>query len=101
MNEMIERVARAWCFENLGRNNECGDGCTKETGCLAKLDDDDLRNARAAIEAMRTPTSEMLKPEVVSRTEVRFGCIQRVNYLHPIMDIWPQMIDAALSEDGS
>ena len=55
--------------------------------------------ARAVIEAMREPTQAMLKPEVVSRTEARLDGTYPVNYLLPIMDIWPKMIDAALSEE--
>jgi hypothetical protein len=46
--------------------------------------------ARAAIEAMREPTAEMLHGE---------PCMAGgKSYLVPVMEIWPKMIDAALSE---
>lgn len=52
--------------------------------------------ARAAIEAMREPTTPML--EAATRFENRRdeGRVE-VNYVVVAMDIWPKMIDAALN----
>lgn len=53
---------------------------------------------RTAIEAMRQPTSEMC--QAATRTEKRLdeGEVE-VNYIVVAYDIWPKMIDAALSSE--
>lgn len=90
MSEMIERAVKAMdTAADTYLDNHAG--CIWEDIPLEVF-------ARAAIEAMREPTEAMLAPEVVSRTEARLDGTYPVNYLLPIMDIWPQMIDAALSE---
>jgi hypothetical protein len=82
---MVERVARALCYSQLGSKKVHGDArCCQAGGtegcCIKEMLDD----ARAAIAAMREPTPEMLDegpPE-------------------PYMDsyVWGKMIDAALME---
>lgn len=68
MTEMIERVARAICA------SEC-EGSTYKPEVVFRISEDDyMRSAKAAIEAMRTPTEEMLaaaaKEKLYDRQEI-------------------------------
>lgn len=74
MNEMIDRVARALC-EAEGDRDELWDAY--------------LEPARAAIEAMREPTKEML---FAGDLHCTYGCKCWSG------DIYPAMIDAALED---
>lgn len=87
---MIERVARAIC---------CPEGCRGDTGSgkpcdIGAEDATAMVQARAAIEAMRMPTANMVL--AVTKEEKRRGF-----FSHEAMDAddaWPIMIDAALKE---
>lgn len=87
MSEMIERVARAMAFADLGTDtwdvkSEEDDGC----GYLGK---EDFRvMARAAIEAMREPTMAMIDA----------GDAEDVHCLAQASVHYTAMIDAALKE---
>ena len=83
MSEMIERVARAIALAQL--DNDTRAAVDPNTWPVAESYCD---MARAAIEAMREPTAEMLQPCMAGGK----------SYLVPVMEIWPKMIDAALSE---
>ena len=81
MNEMIERVARAICFD------QC-----KVNGCRCGAERHFFAVARAAIEAMREPT-DIMREEGLAEL-----ILQRE---HPATDpsaIFNAMIDAALTE---
>ena len=52
--ELVEKVARAICFERVGRVYDCRAGCTPDTGCIGADHylDVERNYARAAIQAM-------------------------------------------------
>lgn len=89
MSGMIERVARALCRQYM-----IDDGYSIEQADHAADSPDGMwRNfrdaARAAIEAMRVPTADMLFGEPCQTADGK-------SYMAPVMEIWPKMIDAAL-----
>lgn len=94
--EMIERVARAlrekWSVEVFDRKSDVGW-------------ENEIDNARAAIEAMREPTEAM--HEAANETSVYyddFSCgdgnitLGLPGYPTKFVEIWSDMIDAALKE---
>jgi hypothetical protein len=94
MSEMVERVARAidptawrWLDSIVGREPaHPAEAPTRAT---------QVRQARAAIEAMREPTEAMLRASPVVGT----GPDERGNWAvntKPAQAVWPAMIDAAL-----
>ncbi len=90
MSEMIERVARALSIaDGMQPEAHSNDGDELPMWTLY------VKDARAAIEAMREPTPEMMLS--ATRTEKRLdeGSVE-VSYLVVACDIWPKMIDAAL-----
>ena len=80
-NEMVERVARAICREDASVVPSLGDMHLHVNNCWRYF----VRQARAAIEAMREPT-EALQAAGAHRRENR----------KPVADIWRAMIDEAL-----
>jgi hypothetical protein len=91
-DDMIERVARAICYQNM-----IDDGYSEETS-IRSADGEMSKNfrlqARAAIEAMREPTSEMCTAGHVAMENFTAQIEHRA--ITPI--IWHSMIDAATQE---
>lgn len=84
MYEMLDRVARAIC---------CPDGCKGDTGsgnpCYISGEDAmAMRQARAAIQAMREPTYEMVDAGLLANLEIQDGI--------PAENAWRAMIREAL-----
>lgn len=94
MSEMVERVARTICREEhvlrFGRD------AWRAGELEAKVENfwrDHLPVARAAIEAMREPSAEMLEAASLAVSDRDTGLMPYSVYTH--------MIDAALSEDAA
>jgi len=88
MSEMIERVARA-----IYAVSEADIDWTEETYQAKNIVREE---ARAAIEAMRLPTTSMIISATRFENRLGEGRVE-VNYGVVAMDIWPKMIDAALN----
>ena len=79
MSEMVERVARAICKQRTGIRSG-----------YETFSQNDIELARAAIEAMREPTSEIIKAHHVVPDDTDFTDRAARN--------WSAMIDAALGK---
>lgn len=98
MTEIIERVARAMCWQRQRRFRDaspcylgiCANSCTAPWDNHVLLGHDE--DARAVLAAMREPTEAML--DAVDREEKISGHIHYDNM--PADQAWPIMIDAAL-----
>jgi len=94
VNEMVVRVAKALAPAAWGWYSKIGDTLAQESRRKASL-----KHARVAIQAMREPTEGMLAA----------GDSQMPQF-HPdegyltgrdvLVDVWPDMIDAALTESA-
>ena len=101
---MIERVARAMARAQLGYDDYTANFAWDRTPDLPKLGDpisklEWMTFARAAIEAMREPTEEMLNGSTnaeISHTWSREG--EGIT-MDSVADIWSEMISAALKEE--
>lgn len=85
-NEMIERVAKAIapnCWEQLGRTSDSLANSSRRKASI--------KHAKAAIQAMREPTEEMLD------ADSRYGDCAGSRYGNCIVCYY-DMIDAALKE---
>lgn len=93
MTDMVETVARAIFSANTGTDyyEVYHPGFEYEQAHWETL-------ARAAIEAMRTPTKAMLG--AVEAEEDRRGYVAAAYESLDAEAAWPVMIDAALNEDG-
>lgn len=93
MSEMIKRVARAIC---------CPDGCNGDTGSgrpcdIEREDSTSMHQARAAIEVMREPTSNMMAADRPYEYTAPSGEFVILTDVATKYGIWRAMIDAALS----
>lgn len=84
--EMIERVARAICGENCDMP-KCS--CQPSKSAQIVCANMSIRQARAAIHAMRTPTEAMLRAGGTDNCSDDYP---------PPEQAWPDMIDAILKE---
>ena len=107
---MLERVARAICYTNAVKSNEFRKASGSGHRFLIKTDDE-LRasvdkiwmtcadEARAAIEAMRTPTDKMIhygnRARPYREDDVDYDGME---YRANTEGTWESMLDAALSE---
>lgn len=108
---MIEKVARAIAWSDIKDTEASFDLGTQERKYMRDIttqetmwvDPKYLPIARAAISAMREPTSAMLRPQVqklIQSSDVAGipGAATYEGATIAVADIWQYMIDAALSE---
>ena len=91
MNDMIERVAKVLC-QRAGNDVSIvfAKGAKKYGPIATGLRDKYLNDARAAIEAMRDPTEEMVERGLSKPNDFQHGHIT-------VTEIYEAMIDAALN----
>lgn len=51
--ETVEVVARAICWDAVGKDNDCSDACMAATACRGVINGCFLRDAKAAIAALK------------------------------------------------
>ena len=98
--EMVERVARALFDQSVAEGDYDGTWGDLEVASQGIF----IVRARAAVEAMRSPTEAMQRAGFVNNRHVNAACCDRPTCIGavtmPADKAWVAMIDAAIAEAG-